>query len=182
MIHPQLRRHQVNTLIGRINVFALCNVSVQQCASEDAGKPEGRSSASAATDCWVTFSLRRKTQHTKVFATFLRLPKIELNLLIQPTFRTRTKCEGQSHRHLGAYTSPSVQNGGQGFSAYTKTLCRRCHAQAQWLNTELAQYFTWVGRVVHQHNLSLVVILIINVFCVPAFKCKCHPPVPINLN
>ena len=43
------------------------------------------------SESWVTFSLRRKAQHAKVFATFLCLPKVELNLLIQPTFRTRTK-------------------------------------------------------------------------------------------
>jgi hypothetical protein len=38
-----------------------------------------------ASESWLIL-LRREAQDAKVFATFLRLPKVELNLLIQPTF------------------------------------------------------------------------------------------------
>lgn len=112
----------------------------------------------------------------------LGLPKIILCLLVQPTFGRGIECNRKPNSHFGADTRLAVNNARKRFAAYTKSLCGRGNRYTEWLKAKLFDNFAGVRRIVHQHGMVSVVILVIDNFGMHTIEPECDAPVATDSN
>ena len=121
--------------------------------------------------------LRGESQYAKLFTALLCVPQIVLSLLIDPAFCGGIKRDRKAHGHLRADTGPAIQDSGQRFPAYAESLCRLGHSETKRIETKSLDDFPGMWRIVHSHDLALVVVLVINLICV--FSCKKERYTPV---
>src|SRR3990172_4142375 len=109
------------------------------------------------------------------------MPQVVLRLLINPAFRGGIKGNRKTNSHLRTDAGPAVQNPGQRFPANAESLRRLGHSEAKWIETKSLDYFSGMWRVVHSHDLALVVVLVINIVCVLSHEKECYTPVTADL-
>lgn len=82
----------------------------------------------------------------------LGVPKVKLQLLIEPAFRAGIEGDGEADSHLRADACVSVQYGGNSLAAHAKRSRGLGDIQIQGLQAERFKYFTGMGRIVHFHS------------------------------
>jgi len=124
----------------------------------------------------------RQLGDVKLLPVALSTRQVVLQLLVQPALGGRAEGQRQANGHLCADTGPSIQDAGEGLTAYTE--CRRGfgHGQPQWLQTELTEDFAGMGRVVHLHRAPSVVVLVVDPIDVLADKHECDAPISTHAN
>ena len=109
------------------------------------------------------------------------MPQVVLRLLIHPAFCRGIKGNRKANSHLRANAGPAIQNSGQRFPANAETLCRLGHSETKWIETKSLNDSPRMWRIVHSHDLALVVILVINVVCVLSCEKERYTPVAADL-
>ena len=109
------------------------------------------------------------------------MPQVILRLLIDSAFCGSIKGNRKANSHLRADASAAIQNPGQRFPANAEALCRLGHSETQWIEAKCLNDSPRMWRIVHSHDLALVVILVINVVRVLSSEKERYTPVAADL-
>jgi len=71
----------------------------------------------------------------------------------------------------------TVKNSTQGLSADPKSLGCSSHRQLQGFKAQLSNYFTGMGRIMHQHGYTSMIVFVINRLGIFTIKTKCDAPI-----
>jgi len=105
------------------------------------------------------------------------MPQVVLRLLIDPAFSRGIEGNRKANGHLRADAGPAIQNSGQRLPANTKSLCRLGHGETKRIETKSLDDLPGMWGIVHSHDLSSVVVLVINVVCVLSNEKESYAPV-----
>src|SRR5699024_1663525 len=107
----------------------------------------------------------------------LGLPKLILRLLGEPALRRCVERNGKAQRHFRTNASLAIENGAQSLAAGAECLRSVRDGKTERLQAQLPQYFAGVGWIVHAHNETSVIVLVVNDLSVSAFEPERYTPI-----
>lgn len=105
------------------------------------------------------------------------LPELVLRLLGKPALGGRIERNGKTNGHFRTDTSLAVENGAQSLAAGAERSRSVRDRNAKRLQAQLSQYFAGVGWMVHAHDETSVIVLIVDNLGVSAHEPERYSPV-----
>src|SRR5699024_8860172 len=99
--------------------------------------------------------------YMQLVTMLLGLPKLILRLLGEPALRRCVERNGKAQRHFRTNASLAIENGAQSLAAGAECLRSVRDGKTERLQAQLPQYFAGVGWIVHAHNETSVIVLVV---------------------